>query len=180
MNIGPLEEFEVPNEESPKVMDDPEFSAVSSYLLQKCEHWIEKGNPKNVCTSREMPMFKKVFESLRATYDDMHVVPMPRDAKEIVQIYSLPDSRKERREYGFVSVIFCDADLMLKISDEWYVATKEQALRGIVVSGAFDPILPSITYKCVGEPTLLTSLSLEPAYTYGESRKSYQDTPRNF
>ena len=180
MNIGPLEEFEVPNKESPKVMDDPEFSAVSSYMFQRCKSWTEIRVPRTVCTTNYVPRFDGVASSLYDIYDDMHAIFLPRSTKRCLHISSYPDPQQERKEYGYLSVIFCDADLMLKISNEWYVATKEQALRGIVVSGAFDPILPSIAYKCVGEPALLTSLSLEPAYTYAESRKSYQDIPINF
>ena len=177
-----LEKFEIPTKELPKVMEDPKFSATSSYLFQKCKIWTGNGIFKTICTTKDISRFRNIFSSLRDIYDDMHAAPLSGDAKKVMRISSFPETQKEYREYGYLAVIFCDSDLMLKISGKWYVATKDQSSQGIVISGALDPILPSIAYKCVGNPTLLISLSLEPDHTSGETRIAYQylsTTPRD-
>lgn len=182
MNSPVLEKFEIPTKELPKVMDDPEFAAVSSYMFQKCKSWTETGVPRTVGTTKNIQRFEKVASSLCDVYDDMHCIPLPIDTKTCLQISSYPDPQQERKEYGYLSVIFSDADLMLKISGTWYMATKDQTQRGIVVSGALDPILPAIAYRCVGKPTLLISLSLEPEHTCGDTRLAFYNlstTPRD-
>lgn len=182
MNSPVLEKFEIPAKELPKVMDNPEFTAVSSYMFQRCKSWTEIGVPRTVCTTKHVPSFDGVASSLYDIYNDMHTIFLPRSTKRCLHISSYPDPQQERKEYGYLSVIFCDADLMLKLSGAWYTATKDQAQRGIVIPGALDPILPAIAYKCVGRPTLLVSFSLEPGYTCADTKKAYHNlltTPRD-
>lgn len=182
MNSPVLERFEIPTKELPKVMDDPEFTAVSSFLFQKCKIWTENGIFKTICTTKDISRFRNIYSSLRDIYDNVHAVPLCGDVKNVMRISSFPDTEEEYSEYGYLAVIFCDADVMLKISGKWYVATKDHSSRGIVISGALDPILPSIAYKCVGKPTLLISFSLEPGHTCANTRLAYYNlltTPRD-
>lgn len=165
----------MPKRSLPKIVEDPAFLRAASYLFQRCSHWGDNGNSSYICTSREIPRFKNILSSLRDAYRDIHDIPLSCGVKSILHITSFPDHKKEHREYGYLSVIFCDADVMFNISGRWHLATREEASQGIVVSGALNPILPSTPYICVGKPRLLVSFSLEPEYTFGDTRKLYQD-----
>lgn len=112
---------------------------------------------------------KKIFE----VYLEILGRP-PKDARYAVTFVARPPPRVERTEYDVVAVIVChEAGLQVLKDGAWYSLTAEQCASGVVVAGAFHPVLPATRYRFWRPVSGFLTFSVEPSCVTAATRHFY-------
>ena len=104
----------------------------------------------------------------------------PADALFTVSFSAEPETGVERTEYGTASVVVCpEAGLQILKDGVWYSITEEQSTRGVVLAGAFHPVLPATRYRFSNSVAGFIVVSVEPSFVDERTRARYEEVNAN-
>lgn len=170
MSDAPLPAIMMEHEILPRVVNSPLLLSIVRRLFENFEPWMlvdveENADSRDVDKVDVLPFMQRLYRIVHRA--------SPGECKHRFRVEVFPAVEKEYREYGLLSVIFCDVDMFFYVDGSWRRATKRQALSGILIAGAMNPIIASTKYKFTSQPSLFVSFSLEPEYSSEECRNAH-------
>lgn len=113
----------------------------------------------------------KIFEVYREVFGKP-----PTNARYAVTFVVRPPPREVRAEYEIMSVIVChEVGLQILKDGEWYALTAEQSANGVVVAGAFHPVLPATRYRFWRQVSGFLIFSVEPSCVTAATRRCFHE-----
>lgn len=162
----------------PVVLSGDRFSDLLETFRLKLEHGEEGADAFRDNTTRQLAFAttnddadaarinekaRKLKTKIFEVYREVFGKP-PTNARYGVKFVVRPPSHEVRIEYEIMSVIVChEAGLQVFRDGAWYALTAEQSASGVVVAGAFHPVLPATRYRFWRRVSGYLTFSVEPS-----------------